>query len=274
MNDSTEQIDMDNLEELTKLRVVFSVLGMDQVQIRRDVTYKGQGRDALSMDVYSPSDPAGPMPAVIFVIGYDDSTAEAMAVRRLKEWGSYESWGELVAASGFVGITYSTTAPPDDARAVLDFVRDHATDLNIDPARIGIWAASGNGPTALSLLADDEARLKFAVMFNTYMLDTDGDTTIADMAAEIGFAAPNAGATVGDLDASTAMFIVRSGRDEVPGLNWTIDRFVSAAIESNRAINFVNLPDAPHGFDTLYDTDESREVVSRALAFMASSVRS
>lgn len=88
------------------------------------------------------------------------------------------------------------------------------------------------------------------------------------MAATFGFAAPNAGRTIDDLDSGTPIFLVRSDQDEVPGINGRIDRFVSSALEANRAISLVNLPDAPHSFDTLHDTGESREVIRRALALL------
>lgn len=272
LNDINDQIDSIDISDLTKLRVVLKVHGMDEVRVRKDVTYAVRGDDALCLDVYTSPNSAGPMPAVVFVAGYADSAATAMAGIRLKDWGSYVSWGELAAASGFVGITYSTAAPPEDAKAALRFIRDHAAELNVDPDRIGIWAISGNGPAALSLLASEDTKLRFAVMLNTYMLDSDDNSTVSDMAATIGFSAPNDGITISDLDPETPMFLVRSGRDEVPGLNATFDRFVVGAIAANRSITVVNLPEAPHGFDTLHETDESRDVLKQVLAFMASSV--
>jgi hypothetical protein len=47
-----------------------------------------------------------------------------------------------------------------------------------------------------------------------------------------------------------------------------LDRFVAGALESNLPITVVNLPHAPHAFDTLHDTDESRDVINWILAFM------
>jgi acetyl esterase/lipase len=88
------------------------------------------------------------------------------------------------------------------------------------------------------------------------------------MSARFGFSAPNDGKTVADLDESTPLFVVRSGQDTAPGLNGTLDRFVAAALESNLPITFVNLPHAPHAFDTLHDTGESRDVINWILAFM------
>ena len=163
---------------------------------------------------------------------------------------------------------------PTDAEDVLNFVREHAADLRVDRERIGICAFSGNGPTALSLLVGPATQLQFAVMCNTYMLDLEGDTTVADMAARIGFAAPNSGRSVCDLDQDMPIFLVRSGRDETPGLNQSLDRFAEQAIESNLPLRLVNLPHAPHGFDTLHDTEESKTTIQEILTFMRAPVES
>ncbi|MGW8370235.1 MAG: alpha/beta hydrolase, partial [Gammaproteobacteria bacterium] len=203
--------------------------------------------------------------------GYSDKGVMDLIGLRLKQWGAYVSWGQLVAASGMVGITYSCSDPLLNAQEVLQFVRANHERFNIDPERIGIWATSGNGPTALSLLTNGPSGLRFAVLSNTYMLDLEGDTTVADMAGQFGFAVPSAGKSVRDLDSDVPLFVVRSGKDEVPGLNGTIDRFIDGAIALNLPIRFVNLPDAPHSFDTLHDTEQSRATIRQIVAFMRAS---
>lgn len=273
MSDTRPRVDVEKLKEIAKLKTVLSLPGMDDVAVRRNVPYRSDAAGELAMDVYSP--PAargrGPFPAVIFVVGYADIALLQLAGFTLKDMASYVSWGRLAALSGIAGITYSSATPLEDAEFVLRHVRRHAADLDVDPKRIGIWAASGNGPTALSLLMSEDARLRYAVLCNTYMLDVDGSTTVADMSAAIGFAAPAPGKSVAELPAATPLFVVRSGKDEVPGLNGTIDRFVASAIEANRRITLVNLPEAPHSFDTSHDSAESRSTIEQILAFMRAS---
>lgn len=273
MSDTRPRVDVEKLKELAKLRAVLSLPGMDDVPVRRNVPYRSDAAGALALDVYSPPGDRGrgPFPAVIFVVGYADVALMQLAGFTIKDMACYVSWGQLVALSGITGISYSSAAPLEDADTVLHYVRRHAADLDVDPERIGIWAASGNGPTALSLLMSEQARLRYAVLCNTYMLDLDGSSTVADMSAAIGFAAPTRAKSVENLPARTPIFVVRSGKDEVPGLNGTIDRFVARAIEANRRITFVNLPDAPHSFDTSHDTAESRLTIEQILAFMRSS---
>jgi hypothetical protein len=268
MNEDPEPVNTESLKELAKRRVVFGVPGMEHIEVRRDIPYRSGLSERLTIDLYLPPGCSSARPAVIFVAGYSDQGGLDLIGLRLKEWGAYVSWGQLVAASGLVGITYSCSEPPLNAKEVLDFVRKRSGEFNIDPARIGIWAASGNGPTALSLLMGGSTGLRFAVMSNTYMLDLDGDTTVADMAAQFGFAAPNAGKSVRDLDSGVPLLLVRSGNDEVPGLNQAMDRFIRHALESNLPIQLVNLADAPHSYDTLYDTDLSRQTIRQIVDFM------
>src|SRR5438445_13021696 len=94
-------------------------------------------------------------PAAIFATGFSDVEAQRMLGCMLKEMGSYISWGQLTAVSGLVAITYTNREPAKDVHAVLQHVRQNAKSLDIDENRIGLWACSGNVPTALSVLMQD-----------------------------------------------------------------------------------------------------------------------
>src|SRR5947208_16477121 len=84
------------LEEVIRMRVVFNVPGMDAVTVRRDVEYKTADGQPLHMDVYSPSGPTRPRPAVVLIHGGPIPKLGA------KNMGVFVSYGELLAASGFV----------------------------------------------------------------------------------------------------------------------------------------------------------------------------
>jgi hypothetical protein len=73
----------------------------------------------------------------------------------LKEMASYISWGQLAGASGFVAITYANVEPARDIQTLLEYLRQNSAGLGIDENRLGLWACSGNGPLALSVLMDD-----------------------------------------------------------------------------------------------------------------------
>ncbi len=62
--------------------------------------------------------------------------------------------------------------------------------------------------------------------------------------------------------------IVRAGRDETPGINDSIDRFVGAALTLDLPLSLINHRGAPHSFDLVDDTEATREIVRRILGFL------
>jgi acetyl esterase/lipase len=183
---------------------------------------------------------------------------------------SYISWAELAAASGLIAVTYSNREPPADAEAVLAFIRQNAEALGIDAIRIGIWSCSGSVPTALSVLMNEPFdAFRCSVLCYGLMLDLlDGNSAVGDGAKQFGYRNPAAGKSVGDLRPKLPLMIVRAGRDEFPHLNETLDRFVSKALDCNLPLALINHAEAPHAFDIAHDSEMSREVIRRVLAFL------
>jgi acetyl esterase/lipase len=258
-------------DHISRKRVVYTLPGVDAVRVRRDETYRVAETGALTMDLYYPPDAhsAGRAPAVVFITGYNDAGAQRMLGCRMKEMGAYISWAQLAAASGLVGITYANHDPAADAHAVLQHVRQHAAALGVDETRIGVWACSGNVPNALSLLmrAGPDV-LRCAVLCYGYMLDLDGATGVADASKQFGFVNPSAGQSVEDLPSDLPLFIARAGQDQMPGLNQAIDRFMPRALACNLPVTLVNHATGPHAFDLLDDSETTREIVRRILAFL------
>ncbi len=253
--------------DITKKPVVLSLPGMDAAVVRRDVTYA----DGATLDVYRPPDAphTAPLPVVVFVSGYSDAGFQRMLGCKLKDMASYVSWAKLVAVSGMAAVTYSTGADPvADVRAVLRVIRENAASLGIDPDRIGLWACSGNAPTGLSLLTSNEGVAR-AVFCYGYMLDLDGATHVSDASGTFRFANPTAGKSVDDLARDVPILVVRAGRDEMPGLNAGLDRFLEAAVRRNLPLSFINHPEGGHAFDISDDTDATRDVIRRILEFLA-----
>jgi hypothetical protein len=259
------------LGPISKKVVVYRLPGMDGVKVRRGVAYVTGDAGALTMDIYYPPDVKSVerMPAVIIVAGYPDPGFEARVGCKFKEMGSSISWGQLMAASGMVAITYTNREPAADLHTLLEYVRQNAAHLGIDENRIGLWASSGNVPLALSVLMQKgNDYLKCAVLCYGIMLDMDGTTHVADAAKTWGFANPCAGKSVADLPKELPIFIVRAGQDEMPHLNETIDSFMFKALTCNLPVTFTNHPTAPHAFDLLHDSETTREIVRRILAFI------
>ncbi|HKQ75205.1 MAG TPA: alpha/beta hydrolase [Blastocatellia bacterium] len=266
MNQETQR------HEITKKKLVYQIPGMDAVTIRRDAEYRATEAGALTMDLYYPPDSNSEarVPAVVFVGGYPDPGVQKVLGCKMKEMESYVSWGQLVAASGLVACAYTTgKEPATDLHALLQTLRQNSADWGIDENRIGVWACSGNVPNALSFLMQ-EAReyLKCAVLCYGWMLDLDGYAHMAEAAKRLGFVNPCAGKSVEDLPRDTPLFIARAGRDEIPHLNETLDRFLGKALTCNLPVSFVNHAEAPHAFDVLHDSQTSREIIRQILAFM------
>jgi acetyl esterase/lipase len=223
------------------------------------------------MDIYYPPEArsGAQVPAVIVVAGYPDPGFEKIVGCKFKEMGSSISWGQLMAASGLVAITYTNREPATDIHALLRYVRESAAELGIDEHRLGLWASSGNAPLALSVLMHEGSDyLKCAVLCYGLMLDMEGATHVADAAKIWGFANPCAGKSVDDLPKNTPLFIARAGRDEMPHLNETLDRFLVKALACNLPVTLTNHPEGPHAFDLMHDSETSREIIRQILAFM------
>ena len=258
--------------EITLKKLVYRVAAADAVTVRKDLVYRTAEDGDLTMDVYYPpeADAAARTPAVVVVFGYSDIGARKILGCAASEMESFIGWARLISASGLVAVMYRTGRDPaSDAHAVLRHVREHAAQLGIDATRTGMWACSGHVPNALSLMMKDGGEpVTCAVLCYGITLDLDGATGVAEAAKMFRFVNPTAGRTVDHLSTTVPMFVTRSGRDETPGLNDALDRFVSHAVSRNLPLTFVNHPEAPHAFDLMHDSDTSRDIIRQILAFL------
>jgi dienelactone hydrolase len=257
-------------DHVTRKRVVLRLPGMDEVRLQSDVEYPGAD-GPLTFDLYSPAGP-NPVPrgVVVSVAGYPDPGMERRFGCRTKDMGASKSWGRLIASSGLAAVTYENREPARDIHALLEYLRRNGSALGVDPGRVGLIASSGHAPLAISTLIDDRSGppLRCAALICPLLLDLDGSTAVAEMAKTFRFANPAAGKSVADIPVETAFFIARAGKDEMPGLNETLDRFVAKALARDLSISLVNLPDAPHAFDLQDNREISRDAVRSALSFL------
>ena len=174
------------MSDPTRQRIVATHPAMTSVGVERNLRFGGSAEVPLHLDLYRPPNAKGSLsPVVVFVSGYSDPGFAKVVGCRFKEMGAYVSWAELLAANGITAVTYENVDPPTDAQTLLDYLRDQAEQLDIDPKRMAIWAASGNAPTALALM--DRNELTCAVVSYGYLLDLDGHTDVADAAAQFRF---------------------------------------------------------------------------------------
>ena len=261
------------MAELVNRPVVYKVPGMDQVQVRKDLVYKETKDANVRMDIYTPPDlkVGERRPAVVFIHG------GASTAYRPKDWGVYQSWGRLVAASGMVGVTFThrlgfpKTAILDGASDVADaiaYVRAHAAELQVDGDRLCLAAYSAGGPMLSPYLGDPPPYVRCLVAFYTFMdirqskehRESETAETLEKFSPIVQIArAP---------DRVPPLFLARAGQDQVPTLKDTIDRFVAEALKQNIPLTLATHPQGVHGFDNQNDDDRSREIVAQAVEFM------
>lgn len=257
---------------MATLRVRYKMQGTEAVRVRRDVPFPGATGERLLLDIYLPPEartPGAPPPCLVIVAGYPDEGFERIMGVRFKETGSSQSWAELIAASGMAAVVYTNRDPVTDVRALLTHLQTAASDLGIDPMRLGLWASSGNVPVALSLLMD-RGLPPFACAALCYglTLDLDGHTEIADAARQFRFRNPSEGKSVDDLPRNTPLYLLRAGQDQMPGLNASMDRLIARALALNLPVTIANYPDGVHAFDLTQEGPATGRVVGSLLAFL------
>ncbi len=263
-----------SLRDLVMKPVVYRVAGMDEVTVKSALKYTDVNNPNLLMDVYIPHQLTKNerRPAVVFIHG------AAGAETTPKDWGFYTSWGRLIGASGFVGVNFThrlsgrTTSLEDsagDVAAAINYIRTNADSLNIDKDRICLAAYSGGGVLLAPAIRDKPAYVRCLVSFYAFMdVQQSGNFFAASESAETlrKFSPINYLAT--DTEKIAPLFIARAGRDQIPTMNDSIDRFIRAALAKNVALTFANHPQGVHGFDNQTDDERSREIIQSAIAFM------
>jgi hypothetical protein len=64
------------------------------------------------------------------------------------------------------------------------------------------------------------------------------------------------------------MSVIRAGRDQIPGVNDSIGRFMREAILRNITIDFANHPEGVHGFDNQSENPRAIEIIRRMIEFL------
>ncbi len=225
--------------------VVYTVPEMDKVLLASELAYYHD----LLMDIYYPPDyRAGTkLPIVILTHGFPDVPNDLD-----KDLGQHIDWGKLIAASGVIAISAQAgDSPVENSYHVFEFLNANADALGVDLTRIGFWACSGQGAPAFKALQDKQLpyRDAFKAAVFTYL-----NLTTAD---------PSGWPT------NLALFVVKAANDStIDGL--TIDTFVSQSRSSNLSTEYIELADAPHGFDVFQDTQASKDTIRQALEFFKS----
>ncbi|MBV9923518.1 MAG: alpha/beta hydrolase [Acidobacteria bacterium] len=262
-----------SLRDLVMKPVVYSVPGMDEAAVRSNLKYTDADDPNLLMDVYAPHGlaPGERRPAVLFIHGGAGSQSRA------KDWGIFNSWGRLAAASGMAGVTFThrlgypkplLKEAESDVEAAVDYVRANADALGVDGERICLAAYSGGGPLLSAAMRERPSHVRCLVAFYAFLdVRQSPMHTPYEPAGTLERFSPLAQLSAG-ADGLAPLFVARAGLDQIPTLNDSIDRFVREAVEKNAALALYNHPAGVHGFDNQTPCERSREIVRASLDFM------
>lgn len=262
------------LEEIKRQRVVYNLPGMKLASVKKNLTYKRIGNLQLQMDVYAPPKLRRNerRPAIIFVPG--DAPWEIL--KDIKDWSVYVSYGELAAATGYVGVTFNHRSTErfakirdvaGDVDDLISYVRSHADSLNIDRERICVWAFSAGGPFLRTILSEKPGFVRCLVTYYSMLGLATGaaadeivrEFTIANYLSK-------------NPTQLAPMLIVRAGKD-FPFINNSVDEFLREAVRQNINLEFINYVEGKHGFDVVNDHERTREIIKRTLDFIKSHLR-
>lgn len=266
------------IAEIVKKRLVYPVPDLAEIEILRNVIYKTVEDSELEMDVYLPEKDTNddPVPGVLFIHG---GPLPAGMGPPPKDWGVFVSYGELMAASGLVGITFNhrfgnltdLEQSAADVRDAVDYVRKEAESFRLDPERLSLWAFSGGGPHLAPYLRERPPYLRCLVAYYTVL-----DPSVFKQMESLG------PLVSGELDEETLakfsaslqlegqepplppILVARAGLDH-PAINQSIDEFCSKALETNLEIDLLTHPKGHHGFEILDDLARTHEILGRTL---------
>ncbi len=115
--------------------------------VDRDVPYCPQTSDTLKMDIYHPAKPNGA--AVMFIHGGGWSHGSKEGGSNNELWAALLDRGYVVASIDYrLAPEFQFPAQMQDVDCAVVYLKTHASELGIDPARIGVYGSSAGGHLA------------------------------------------------------------------------------------------------------------------------------
>jgi dienelactone hydrolase len=265
------------LPEPLKLRPVLTIPGMEEVQMRRGLTYTRAGTREYKLDLYLPDGaPRGPRPVVVLAHG----TLHPALTPFVRDLHAFSGQARWLAAQGFavalpeLGSPATGPAPEqwhagladvqERVEAALAFVRKEAAPHRLDASRVCLMAFSGGGLWGLSPVLKKQPAEGVRCVAAWYpMFDAPG----APQAT-----LPREALRTVEAKRLPPLLVVRAGRD-MPALNAALDAFVQDARGRGAPLTLVELPEAHHGFELTDDVEASREAMRRTARFLTHHLR-
>ena len=196
-------------------------------------------------------------------------------VKHIKDSGQYVSWGQSIAASGLIAVTFNHRSPnanislsevASDVDDLVSYVREHAGELRIDKDGLAIWVASAGVPLGV------RSAFKGTPSFVRCLVAYYGPLHLQELQAAWGLTDQE----IREFSATTyleeaanlpPMLIVTAGID-YPELNASIDLFIKQASAKNIALDYMIHSTGRHALDIIDDVPRSREIIKRTVEFM------
>ncbi len=192
-------------------------------------------------------------------------------------WQVYRDWGTVIAASGAAAVMYdhSLGVPKrelDLALSQLDqvlaWLAAQGEGRGLDSKRVSVIAFSAGGLLAPSLVEDKRplAVTRIALFYPSTGIVPGSPSeplTSPELAQRMSLQ-KSAAAIAGR---KMPLLILRAGGDQMKGLNALQDETVKVLLGADAAVEVVNLPGAPHGFDARLESPAVKDAIDRAIAF-------
>jgi acetyl esterase/lipase len=257
-----------------KRKIVYRLPGMDEIEVVKDRPYKRVDDRELKFDVYRPpqSDLSHRLPVVVFVHG----EGPPEVIENSKDWGQYDGWGRLIAASGMMAVTFNRRSshffsrlsdPAADVDDLLDHVLDPSKKLGADPEQLAIWTCSGGAPFGVRVGLKHGVRC-IAAYYGRMSLKPIRDGIEGEVSEEL----MDEFSSVAHLrsmptEGVPPIFIAKAELDDLVGVNESIDEAIEVARARNIPVTVANHPLAEHGMDVRNDDDRMREIIADTLEF-------
>ena len=196
-----------------------------------------------------------------------------------KSWQMFRDLGRLLAASGFVGVTFNHSlhaptayfAAQADVAALIDYVRANAEELNVDPDKLILWVFSGGGPLLTVGLDPRRSYLRgHIVYYGVLDFELLGNPETKAVPREI-LERLSPLLQLRKHGCRVPVLLARAGRESFPKLNDTIEAFLIEALAQSVDVELLNHARGEHAFDIRNDDPRTREIIGRTLEFIRSS---
>ncbi|HVT17306.1 MAG TPA: hypothetical protein VHQ90_14150 [Thermoanaerobaculia bacterium] len=261
-------------EDWFRKRVVYTVPGMDEVEVLREIVYREVDGEGLPMDVYLPPRlrPDERRAGVVLIHG---GPVPRMPGRSIKNLGVFLSYGELLAASGLVAVMFDhrfhafadLAGSAANIAAAIAFAGQQAERFHLDADRLCLWAFSGGGSFLAPALRERPEHVRCLVAFYAALDLRPLAPRISDVPIEVLESYSPVACFTAEPFAGPPLLVARAGQDQ-PWLNATIDDFVRAALSANAPLDLLNHPSGRHGFDILDDHPRTHEILARTVEFV------